>query len=306
MNSQAPLAFVTSRLRVEEKLLMAALKDRGAAYERVDDATLCLEAGHTVETPWPVVWNRSLSFGRTLYGTQTLEAQGSLCVNTSEVVATCGDKLQTSLAFASAGLRTPRTLVAFTIESALEACETLGFPCVLKPVVGSWGRLVARLDSRTAAEAVLEDRTVLGSWQHQIFYIQEYIEKPGRDARAFVVGDECIAAIWRYSDHWITNTARGGRVESAPQDGELGHLAVEAASAVGGGILAVDLIETEDGLSVLEVNHSGEFRNSIEPTGVDIPGAMTDWVLAQVEARAQGPMRHLRAVPMGGPLEVPQ
>ena len=287
MNSPAQLAVVTSRLRVEEKLIFSALEARGARFERVDDARLQLDATRSDPPRWPVIWNRSLAFGRTLYATQILEAQGALCVNSAHVVATCGDKAATSVALATSGTATPRTVVAFTVESALEACEALGYPCVLKPVVGSWGRLVARLDSRSAAEAVLEDRAVLGSWQHSIFYLQEYIQKPGRDARAFVVGDECIAAIWRYSDHWITNTARGGRVEAAPADGPIGELAVQAARAVGGGLLAVDLIETTEGLSVLEINHSGEFRNSIEPTGVDIPGAMADWVLQQVGERTR-------------------
>ena len=285
MNSSANLAVMTSRLRVEEKLIMRALQDRGATFERVDDGELCLEAVAPGPPRWDVIWNRSLSFGRTLYGTSLLEQQGSVCVNSSEVVRTCGDKVATTLALSQAGVRTPRTIVAFTEAAALEACETLGYPCVLKPVVGSWGRLVARLDTRSAAEAVLEDRAVLGSWQHSVFYVQEYVEKPGRDARAFVVGDECVAAVWRYSDHWITNTARGGRTEAAAPDGEFGQLAVAAGKAVGGGLLAVDILETPDGLSVLEVNHSGEFRNSIEPTGVDIPGAMADWVLQQVRER---------------------
>lgn len=275
------LTLITSRLRVEEKLLLAALAERGADVERVDDDALTLSLTER-GAPWPLAWNRSLAFGRTLYATRALEARGVLCVNTARVVETCGDKALTSLALARAGVRTLATTVAFTPEAALEAAEAFGYPVVLKPVVGSWGRLVARLDSRSAAEAVLEDRAVLGSWQQQIFYVQEYVAKPGRDARAFVVGDEPIAAIWRTSEHWITNTARGGRVSRCPVDGEVGELALAAARAVGGGLLAVDLVETPDGLAVIEVNHSGEFRNSIEPTGVDIPGAMTDWVLAQV------------------------
>ncbi len=285
MNSPSRLALVTSRLRVEEKLIMQALRDRGAEFEQVDDGELCLEATGTERPRWDVAWNRSLSFGRTLYGASLLEQQGTLCVNSHAVVQTCGDKVATTLALNGAGVPTPRTIVAFTQEAALEACETLGYPCVLKPVVGSWGRLVARLDTRSAAEAVLEDRAVLGSWQHSVFYVQEYVEKPGRDARAFVVGDECIAAIWRYSDHWITNTARGAKTAAAEPDGELGALAVDAARAIGGGLLAVDILETPGGLSVLEVNHSAEFRNSIEPTGVDIPGAMADWVLGRVRER---------------------
>ncbi|MCP3918223.1 MAG: lysine biosynthesis protein LysX [bacterium] len=290
------LAFVTSRLRVEEKLLLAELERRGADYARLDDGemSLLVAAGaHPADRPNPpttppadVIWNRSLAFGRTLYTQRILEAQGALCVNPSSVVETCGDKVLTSIALERAGVPSLRTTVAFTPESALQVAEEFGYPVVLKPVVGSWGRLVARLDSRTAAEAVLEDRAVLGSWQQQVFYVQEYIEKPGRDARVFVIGDEVTCGIWRASEHWITNTARGGSVERCDVGGEVGEISFAAARAVGGGILAVDLVETPNGLAVIEVNHSGEFRNSIEPTGVDLPGAMVDYVLGACERGA--------------------
>jgi [lysine-biosynthesis-protein LysW]--L-2-aminoadipate ligase len=102
-------------------------------------------------------------------------------------------------------------LIAFTPESALEAIETLGYPVVLKPAVGSWGRLLAKISDRDAAEALLEHKETLGSYQHAIFYVQEYVDKPSRDIRSFVVGDETICAIYRESSHWITNTARGLR-----------------------------------------------------------------------------------------------
>ncbi|MEM8712175.1 MAG: lysine biosynthesis protein LysX [Planctomycetota bacterium] len=283
MNSPHDLAVITSRLRVEEKLIFTALERRGVEFERIDDGAIQLDASQPGSPPWPFVWNRSLSYGRTLATTQILESRGVRCFNATRTIELCGDKIATSAALTAAGIATPRTLVAFTEASALEACEELGYPCVIKPVVGSWGRLVARLDGRSAAEAVLEDRAVLGSWQHSVFYLQEYVKKPGRDARAFVIGDECVAAIWRTSEHWITNTARGARTEKAPADGKLGALAVEAARAVGGGMLAVDIVEGPDGPLVLEVNHSMEFRNSIEPTGVDIPGAMAGWVAAQMQ-----------------------
>jgi len=277
------LAFITSRLRLEEKLLLAELERRGASFERLDDSALVLPLDHRPPDGPPeyaLVWNRSQAFGRTLYTQRALEARGVTCVNSASVVETCGDKALTSLALVAAGVPTLATTLAFTPESALEAIEAFGYPVVLKPVVGSWGRLVARLDSRSAAEAVLEDRAVLGTWQTQVFYVQEYVEKPGRDARVFVVGDQAVAGIWRSSEHWITNTARGAKVSRANVQGELGELAVDAARAVGGGLLAVDVVETPSGLSVLEVNHSMEFRNSIAPTGVDLPGVMVDWVLS--------------------------
>ncbi|HWE60896.1 MAG TPA: RimK family alpha-L-glutamate ligase, partial [Chloroflexota bacterium] len=178
-----------------------------------------------------------------------------------------------------------RTQLAFTPESALRAIESLGYPCVLKPVVGSWGRLLARVNDRDAAEAILEHKDTLGSYQHGIFYIQEFVEKPGRDIRAFVVGDHTIAAIYRHSSHWITNTARGATTSNCPVTPELDRVCMAAARAVGGGLLAIDLVESPRGLLVIEVNATMEFRNSIAPTGVDIPAAIVAYTLAVADGR---------------------
>lgn len=275
------LGIICSRIRVEEKLLFAAFERRGVSFERFDDGEVVFDLLAT-ERPFDVVLERSISFGRSLYTLKLLEDRGVRCVNRHEVVATCGDKLLTSAALARAGVPQPRTMAAFTPEAARRAIETLGYPVVLKPVVGSWGRLVSRINDRDAAEALLEHLEVLGSWQQHIYYIQEYVAKPGRDIRAFVVGDETICAIYRTSEHWITNTARGGKASNCPVEGAVGDLALRAAHAVGGGVLAIDLLETADGeLVVNEVNHTMEFRNSIDTTGVDIPGRIVDYVLAQ-------------------------
>jgi [lysine-biosynthesis-protein LysW]--L-2-aminoadipate ligase len=153
----------------------------------------------------------------------------------------------------------------------------MGYPVVLKPLFGSWGRLLARINDRHAAEAILEHKKTLGGYVHGVFYIQEYIDKPGRDIRSFVVGDETVAAIYRNSPHWITNTARGGEAANCPITGEIDDLSRAAARAVGGGAVAIDLLEDPDGrLLVSEVNHTPEFRNSIDTTGVDIPGRIID------------------------------
>ena len=273
------LGVLCSRIRVEEKLLFAELDRRGVAYERIDDGELVLDLQRR-DFPFDTVLERSISFGRTLYTLQVLENRGVRCINRAQVVETCGDKLRTTEALLRDGVASPRTLLAFTPQSALEAIETLGYPAVIKPVVGSWGRMVSRVNDRDAAEALLEHLDVLGSWQQHVYYVQELIRKPGRDIRAFVVGDEPICAIYRTSEHWITNTARGGRASNCPIDGPVGDLALAAARAVGGGILAIDLLETDDGrLVVNEVNHTMEFRNSIDTTGVNIPARMIDYIL---------------------------
>ena len=285
------LAVLLSRVRVEEKWLFEALDQRGVSYDRIDDR----EAVFNLADPGPwqqyaVVLERCLSFGRGLYATQVLNRWGIPTVNRAEVAATCGDKLVTSAALQAAGIPQPQARVAFTPEAALEAIEAMGYPVVLKPVIGSWGRLVSRANDRQAAEAILEHREVLGNYQHQIYYIQQYIEKPGRDIRAFVVGDETVAAIYRNSPHWITNTARGASAENCPVTPELNALCLAGARAVGGGVLAMDVLEdAERGLLLNEINHTMEFHSSVSATGVDIPGKIIDYTLAVAERGAEPP-----------------
>ncbi len=276
------IGILLSRVRVEEKLLFDRFKARGVAASPIYDPEVVFELNRP-NVECDVVLERAINHSRALSALRILNDWGVKTVNTYEVAAVCGNKLETSTALVRHGVPTPRTLVAFTPESALQAIERLGYPVVLKPPIGSWGRLVSLISDRYAAEALLEHKEILGSYHHSIFYIQEYIPKAqGRDIRAFVVGDEPICAIYRTSEHWITNTARGGHASNCPIDGTAGDLALRAARAVGGGVVAVDLLETTDGrLLVNEVNHTMEFRNSIDTTGVDIPGRIVDYVLAK-------------------------
>ncbi len=274
------IGVLVSRIRVEEKLLLEALTARGVPFEVLNDQDLILDLERPL-TGYDVVLDRCISHSRALSILRVLNDWGIPTVNTYEVVAHCGDKLVTTSLLRRAGVPIPRTLIAFTPEAALAAIEEIGYPAVLKPAIGSWGRLLSKVNDREAAEAVLEHKAVLGDYPHHVYYIQEYIRKPGRDIRAFVVGGETIAAIYRSSPHWITNTARGGQASRCPVTPELDDLCVRAAQAVGGGVLALDILEDpERGYLVNEVNHTTEFRNSIAPTGVDIPGRIVEYTLA--------------------------
>lgn len=296
--SPMKIGVLLSRVRVEEKWILEALDRRGLDYARIDDREATFDLAHPGRwAEYDVVLERSVSFARGLYATQVLNAWGIPTVNLAHVAATCGDKLATSAALAGAGIPQPRVKVAFTPASALAAIEELGYPVVLKPVVGSWGRLLAKINDRDAAEAILEHKETLGSYQHAIFYIQEYIVKPGRDIRAFVIGDRTVCAIYRHSPHWITNTARGGQGEACPVTPELDALCLAAAHAVGGGVLAIDVLEdSQRGYLVDEVNHTMEFHTTAPVTGVDIPGLIADYTVAV--ARGQIALRHLLPVPL--------
>jgi [lysine-biosynthesis-protein LysW]---L-2-aminoadipate ligase len=276
-------ALVCSLVRPEEKLLLEAFSRRSVEVEVIDDRSLVFDLDRLHE--WrrhDVVLERCLSQSRAKHILRLVEQSGVPVVNPSLVVENCGDKLRTSQLLVEHGVPTPKVKAAFTPESALRAIEEMGYPCVLKPVVGSWGRMVARINDRDAAEAILETRDVLGTYEQHIYYVQEHITKPQRDIRAFVIGDETVAAIYRLSPHWITNTARGGTAENCPVTPELNDICRGAARAMGGGVVAVDLLEDQErGLLVNEVNHTMEFRNSVPATGVDIPGLVVDYVIAQ-------------------------
>lgn len=279
------LAVLTSRIRVEEKLLFEALRQRAIDFDVIDDSELLLDLERPGENwrCYDAILCRSVSQSRGLAIAYVLEQWGVPVFNAPAVTATCNDKLLTTLALLRAGVPTPRTLLAFAEHTAVQGIEDLGYPAVLKPVTGSWGRLLARVNDRDAAEAVLEHQETLGSYQHHIHYIQQYVAKPRRDIRAFVVGDRVICAIYRTSEHWVTNTARGAVATNCPVTPELDDLCMSAARAIGGGILAIDVLEDPArGLLVNEINATMEFRNSIAPTGVDIPQAMLDYVLSRV------------------------
>jgi len=286
------VGILLSRVRVEEKWLLEALEARSVDYERIDDGQVTFDFDRPAQwLNYSVVLERSISFARGLYTTQILNAWGIPTVNMAHVAATCGDKLATSSALAKAGVAQPRVKVAFTTESALEAIEELGYPVVLKPVVGSWGRLLARINDRDAAEAVLEHKETLGSYQHSIVYIQEYIQKPGRDIRAFVVNGETVCAMYRTSEHWITNTARGGQGEACPITPELEGICRAASLAVGGGVLAIDVLEDPHrGFLINEVNHTMEFHTLVPTTGVDVPGIIVDYTLAVAAGKVNLPV----------------
>ena len=277
--SDLTVGVLLSRVRVEEKLLLEELERRGIRTKVIDDRELVLRLETKPDLGVDVVLERCIQHSRALYALAVLETWGIPTVNTFEVADVCGNKLLTTMRLIRDGIPSPRTRLAFTPESALTAVEELGYPAVLKPLVGSWGRLLSRVNDRDAAESILEHKDVLGTYMHSIYYIQEYVQKPGRDIRAFVVGDECIGAIYRYSEHWITNTARGGKATKCPVTPELNDLCVRAAKAVGGGVVAIDVLEAPGGLVVNEVNYTMEFRNSIDTTGVNIPGRVVDYAL---------------------------
>ncbi|WP_329454046.1 RimK family alpha-L-glutamate ligase [Streptomyces sp. NBC_01497] len=277
-------ALLASRVRFEEKRILEALDRRGIPRTLIDARTVHqhLDDGRP---PWDLVLNREISATRALYAALTFEAMGVPVLDSAAAVETCGDKWRTSLALRAAGIPTPPAALALTAEAGEEAAERLGYPVVLKPLVGSWGRRVALLPDAAALRTVLEYCDALPSPQAKLVYLQSYVDKPDRDIRVIVVGGTPIGAVYRRSDEWRTNVARGSTTEPCELTPDIAAPAAAAAKETGAQIAGVDLVEDRDGRPyVLEVNHGVEFKGFQHAHGdrTDVAQEIVDRLVLEV------------------------
>ena len=278
------VCVVYDKVRFEEKALYDTAKKKGLKAQIIDAKKITINNASKRKTLQfgDVVLQRCISHFRGLYLTACLEFMGFMVINKFKVGETCGNKLITSLTLAKSNVPTPKTHFVFSAESAIEVINTIGFPVVLKPIIGSWGRGVFPIRDEEVANMIIEMRKENDNPLSRIYYVQEMIKRPPRDLRCIVVGDKIVAAIYRYSveNEWRTNVSRGGKAELAPITNELEDIALRAAKSVGGGILGVDLMEDEKrGLLVHEVNNTVEFRGASNVSESDIAGAMIDYAL---------------------------
>ena len=278
------VSIVCDKVRFEEKMLYEKAQSKGIKSKIVDAKTLTVGTDSKPKDflLGDIILQRSVSYWRGLYLTACLEFLGFKVINRFEVGQTCGNKLITSIKLAENRIPSPKTQFAFSAESGLENIKKIGFPVVLKPIVGSWGRGIYPLRNLEIASMIVEMREEDNSPLSRIYYIQEMVDRPPRDIRCIVIDDQAITAIYRYSSQseWRTNVARGGNVELAPITNEIEDLALRAAKAVGGGILGVDMMEDKNrGLVVHEVNNTVEFRGAASVSKADIPNAMINYAV---------------------------
>jgi len=278
------LILLYDSIRWEEKALYEAGIKKGVKIENVNCKNLAVNLNDkNSKYRGQVVLQRSISYFKSVHSTAVLQGLGARVINPLHAAIMCGNKLYAHMELEKAGIRTPNAVAAFSDESAIEILDKIGYPAVIKPTVGSWGRLIALLRDKDAAKAVIEDREHMFPLYH-VYYFEEFVKRPPRDIRAIVIGGKVVAAIYRYSGvgEWKTNMALGGHAEMCPVTNELEDICLKASNALNGQIVGVDLMESNsEGLVVHEVNNTTEFKNTVRVTGVDIPGLMIDYALGQ-------------------------
>nr|WP_254453134.1 lysine biosynthesis protein LysX [Ruegeria atlantica] len=277
------MLFLSSIIRTEEKLLLNALNSAGLAFSTIDVRKKIFDRTHESGLNADLVLNRCISQTQSLASVRYFESLGLTCVNSSSTIALSGDKQAMTLALQAARIPTPSTIFALDTKTALQATEQMGYPVVLKPTTGSWGRLVVKAHDRNAAEAVLDLREQLTGPQHRLHYIQKFIETGNSDLRAITLDGRIIAAYRRRSNHWITNASRGATGEKISISTDLEELCRATSEVAGGGILSIDLFETDQsGLLVNEVNHTTEFALATDVTGVNIASEIVNYLKARL------------------------
>ena len=267
-----------SRLRMEEKALLQAARDLGQETDFRDAGSLVWPDDFETVKPGDVALCRCVGQTQNIALTQLLESRGVRVINPSDAVLLCGDKVASAALLDREGIPQPAWRVATSPEGAVKAAESLGYPVVFKPAVGSWGRLLAKISDREACEAIAEHKFHMGP-SHSVFFIQDYVEKGGFDLRAVMIGGKATTLMKRSSDHWITNTARGATPEPYPMDEALEDLLNRTARAVGGDFLAVDVFKSGSGWLVNEVNGQPEFHGSVAATGTDLGKLMIEYAI---------------------------
>ena len=266
-------------IRLEEKLLIESAKKNEINLEMVDCKKLSVDLNEKKSFDSPVL-QRCVSYYRNIHSTAAIEGQGVKVVNCLNTGIFAGNKLFTHMLLQKSGVPTPNATVAFSKDAAMQALDRNGFPKIIKPTVGSWGRMVSKINDMDSAEGIIEGREAMYPI-HQVHFLEEFVERPPRDIRAIVIGDTVPAAIYRNSGdgNWKTNTHLGGSAETCKITNELEEICLKAKNAVQGEIVGVDLMESnEKGLVVHEINNTTEFRNVVRVTGVDIPKLMLEYV----------------------------
>lgn len=272
------LTVLYDTIRWEEKSLAEAAKKSSADVQLLDCRTLALDLDTGAEK-YGSILQRCVSYYRNVHSTAALEGMGALVINPLQTGVSAGNKLYTHMLLRKAGVRTPKATVSFSKKAALESMENVKYPCVIKPTVGSWGRMISKLNDSDAATGILEMREAMYPI-YQIHYVEEFVKRPPRDIRAIVIGDSVVAAIYRKSESWKTNMALGGQAECCKVSSEMQEMCIKAKDAVGGQIVGVDLMEDDErGLVVHEINNTTEFKNTVRVCEVDIASLMLEYVL---------------------------
>lgn len=282
------VGILNNRITWEVKQLITEFEKNQIKYELLNNQKVYyrLSKEKDLKSNFDLILERSLSYLRGLYSCAILETKGYKVINNFECLTTSGNKLLTTLKLIEKKIPTPETCIAFKDRSAINAIEgNTGYPAIIKPIIGSWGRLIAKLEDYNSATANLECREIMGNIYQKIYYLQEYIPNPNSknptDIRVFVIGNKCVAAMARFSPEkdFRSNIAVGGTAEPIELSPELEKLSIQSSKAINGEIVGVDLMIKKGNLNVIEINGTPQFKGIASATKINIASEIVEYIM---------------------------
>ena len=282
------VGILNNRITWEVKQLITEFEKNQIKYELLNNQKVYyrLSKEKDLKSNFDLILERSLSYLRGLYSCAILETKGYKVINNFECLTTSGNKLLTTLKLIEKKIPTPETCIAFKDRSAINAIEgNTGYPAIIKPIIGSWGRLIAKLEDYNSATANLECREIMGNIYQKIYYLQEYIPNPNSknptDIRVFVIGNKCVAAMARFSPEkdFRSNIAVGGTAEPIELSPELEKLSIQSSKAINGEIVGIDLMIKKGNLNVIEINGTPQFKGIASATKINIASEIVEYIM---------------------------
>ncbi|MCS7120185.1 MAG: RimK family alpha-L-glutamate ligase [Nitrososphaerota archaeon] len=207
-----------------------------------------------------------------------LSRLGLYILNSPAAIERCVDKYYALTLLEEAGIPVPRTVVTEDAGSALTAFKELGCDVVVKPIFGSRGIGSARVSDVDIAERIFRSL----EFHHQVIYIQEYLPHGNYDYRLFVVGNKIAASMRRVSDCWKTNISRGAKPVPCEPSSQIKSLALKSAEIVNCEVSGIDILETEQGPFVIEINSQPGWRGLQSVTNINIADQIVNYLLTKV------------------------
>ncbi len=209
----------------------------------------------------------------------SLEKSGTLIINPPKAIEISVDKYYSLNLLRQSGISVPRTIATENFEEALRAFRELGGDVVVKPLFGSRGVGSTRVSDSEIATRIFRALT----YNHEVIYLQEYIEHGFSDIRAFVIGERVVASMRREAQTWKTNVSLGAKPKPVKLDSELEDLAIKASRIIGCKIAGVDIVESRKGPLIVEINSQPGWRGLQTVTKVNIADEIVKYVISELK-----------------------
>jgi RimK family alpha-L-glutamate ligase len=208
-----------------------------------------------------------------------LERNGLYIINPPNAIEHCVDKYDILALLEDSNIPVPRTLATESVNEAIAAFNELGGDIIVKPIFGSRGQGITRINNIDIADTIFKAIT----FHHGVIYMQEFIQHGFSDIRAFVIGDHVVASMRRIATGWKTNYSRGAKPAPEKISKEYEDIAIKSVQAIGCKIAGIDILESPNGPYIVDVNSQPGWKGLQTVTNTNIAEEIINYTINELK-----------------------